>query len=162
MKLPLQSCTFRLHLEKHHQDEECHREGVTLLEPALCYGKERSLWQKCLQAGSEPTVCSTYEELDYISADNIYDITGVLYRLHHQIGQWWDRLFSQNHSVVSSKTEVTPRIFFFFCLRVCQGGHLQRQQMVGKDLAGSGNLLKCLEKTLIEHGAETSSRSRCV
>lgn len=56
MKLPLQSFIFSLHLEKHHQDEECHRGGVTLLEPALCCGKERSLWQKCLQAGSEATV----------------------------------------------------------------------------------------------------------
>lgn len=92
---------FGLHLEKHCQDEESHGEGVTLLELARRYGKARPLWQKCLQADSDPPLCSAYEELDYISTDNIPDITGVLYRLRCQIGQWWNSPFSQNHPVAS-------------------------------------------------------------
>lgn len=78
-RLCLQSCTFGLHLEKLRQDEERHREGSTLLGPARCCGKARQLWQKCLQADGDLTLCSSYEELDYISADNIPDLTGVLY-----------------------------------------------------------------------------------
>lgn len=47
---------------------------------------------------------------------NFPDIISVLNKLHCQIGQWWDRLFSQNHPVASEEQDkiYLQHLFFFF------------------------------------------------
>lgn len=95
-RLPLQRSIWRSTARTRRATEK-----ELLLELAWCCRKARALWEKCLQGDSDPLFCSAYEELDYISADNIPDLTGVLDRLCCQIGQWWNSPFSQNHPVAS-------------------------------------------------------------
>lgn len=83
--------------------------------------------QEGRQAGSSPTLYSADEGLGYISTGNSPDIISVLNKLCCQIGQWWDRLFSQNHLVASEEQDkIHLQYLIFFspqkCPRICQGG----------------------------------------